>query len=423
MKLSSSSDNDTKVLTVDLTSLGKNSSVDNLSSASTDSDVTDGNLSKKENASSRKLPTPTLVSDSRDSFSTVPVEEDELDSLDGSSAPPSPDPALRLGLPPASHPDVENHLHSDALTSPTAPEASENDSWLSEAAAATPDDSLTVNKADTVSPRTIAVSSTAKPVENANTTAIIESAIATKDGSLEPQPVRKLERKRKSGRAPMTDAKRKEAADYLVSLAMHYLNLGKYQEAVVKFHQALRLYKVLHGYCHYSVAATWNSIGNAHQLLQRYEEALTSYNEALRILRILHGDLHSDVALCFHNISELYQRVGFTDVAASVRDRCMSMREELFRRAQQSSSLKAESFPHSNHNNNNNYAASVSAGSKADLPSSAPPHSRGKSVLGLGAPSATSSQTNSSKSRSFPYSNSVSRLSPPASAGTSCVIS
>jgi len=221
----------------------------------------------------------------------------------------------------------------------------------------------------------------------------------------------------------MTDAKRREAADYLVSLAMHYLNIGKYQEAVVKFHQALRLYKTLNGYYHYCVAATWNSIGNAHQLLKRYEEALTSYNEALRILKIVHGEVHADVALCFHNISELYQRVGFTEVAARIRDQSMCMREELFLRAPSSSSLKAESFADSMSTvTNDNGSSSCSANLHSTVGTRIGSKQTSVSKLGLGHGNPASNNNNNT-TRAFPYSNTVNRQSLPASAGTSCVIS
>lgn len=389
-KLSSVPSNEAmqKVITVDLISLSSDSPVNKLSSESTDSETTGSDCSKS-NASilPNNSPSHLQMGESRDSFSTMPVEEDEVDSLDGSTAPPSPE-SITISPQLSGLTDKESEF--------TLAEVDSDKSNI-----------VTVSITDSVSPRTIAVSCTDQAsVISATVDTIIE-------------PVRKLERKRKSSRrTPMTDAKRREAADYLVSLGMHYLKLGKYQESVVKFHQSLRLYKTLYGYYHYCVAATWNSIGNAHQLLKRYEEALTSYNEALRILVIVHGEVHSDVALCFHNISELYQRVGFADVAATVRDRCNSIRDELFKISEgrsKSLSLNAESYVESTKSHAcsaKSYTASVHNSSKTDL--SMPV--RAKSSLGIGA-------TPCSYTRSFPYSNSISRRSLPASAGASCSIS
>jgi Flp pilus assembly protein TadD len=78
------------------------------------------------------------------------------------------------------------------------------------------------------------------------------------------------------------------------SLGVAYFELGRYQEAVEAYKEALRLKP--------DDAAAWNNLGNAYSDLGRYQEAIQAYKEALR--------LEPDNAVPWKNLGVVYRQLG-----------------------------------------------------------------------------------------------------------------
>jgi tetratricopeptide (TPR) repeat protein len=97
-----------------------------------------------------------------------------------------------------------------------------------------------------------------------------------------------------------------EHATDLNNLALVYRTQGRYDEAIEKYEEALRIGKKTIGSEHSDYAARLNNLANVYQSLGRYDEAIEKYEEALRIGEKTTGRAHPYYAICLNNLGLVY---------------------------------------------------------------------------------------------------------------------
>ena len=72
-------------------------------------------------------------------------------------------------------------------------------------------------------------------------------------------------------------------AETINNIGLVYDSQNRFDEALIKYEEALRIYKETLPSNHSSIASTINNIGLVYQNQNRFDEALIKYEEALRI--------------------------------------------------------------------------------------------------------------------------------------------
>ena len=97
---------------------------------------------------------------------------------------------------------------------------------------------------------------------------------------------------------------------YLNEIGIAYYTLGKYQEAINHYEQALSIDREVYGERHPNVATSLNNLGEAWGALGKYEKAIEYYEQALSIDREVYGERHPDVARDLNNLGGAWNALG-----------------------------------------------------------------------------------------------------------------
>jgi tetratricopeptide (TPR) repeat protein len=114
----------------------------------------------------------------------------------------------------------------------------------------------------------------------------------------------------------------------LNELAIIYGYQGKYDEAIEKYEEALRIGENTIGREHPDYATRLNNLGEIYRALGRYDEAIEKYDEALRIGEKTIGSEHPDYATRLNNLGEVYRVQGRHDEALEKYDEALRIDEK-----------------------------------------------------------------------------------------------
>lgn len=110
-------------------------------------------------------------------------------------------------------------------------------------------------------------------------------------------------------------------AAFMVSMAMVYRGLGRFESAARLLEDSLSLRRRLHGQEHVEIAESLNVLGGVYQDQGDYEGAEVAFRQALEMRRSLHGDQHFDVAESSNNLALLlYFKADHAGAAALYRE-------------------------------------------------------------------------------------------------------
>ena len=130
------------------------------------------------------------------------------------------------------------------------------------------------------------------------------------------------------------DSNHPHIASVLMNLAIAYVRLGNYIEALEYFKQVLQMQKALHeGENHAEVAEALRNVGIAYERLGKYTEALEYFKQALAMQQELHeGENHAEVAEALRTVGIAYVRLGKYTEALEYFKQALAMQQELHQR-------------------------------------------------------------------------------------------
>jgi len=99
-------------------------------------------------------------------------------------------------------------------------------------------------------------------------------------------------------------------ADYLDNMGCAYSQLGQHTEALEKHDEALKIRKALLPAEHPSIAISYNNIGSAHAGFKDHQNALKYFQESLKIKKNCLEENHLDTAATYSNIGSVYSQLG-----------------------------------------------------------------------------------------------------------------
>mmetsp|Transcript_21742 Transcript_21742/g.45246 ORF Transcript_21742/g.45246 Transcript_21742/m.45246 type:complete len:342 (-) Transcript_21742:18-1043(-) len=106
--------------------------------------------------------------------------------------------------------------------------------------------------------------------------------------------------------------------DCRVRMGKTFLSLGRHDEALESFCQAVYMREALLGELHPSVADVWVSISSVHRARGKLDPALKASAKALTGYRNAHGDKHPTVIDVLRTISAIHTGMGNADKAADI---------------------------------------------------------------------------------------------------------
>ena len=106
-----------------------------------------------------------------------------------------------------------------------------------------------------------------------------------------------------------------DVARSLHGIASVYYHQGKYDLALEKYEESLRIDELMLGHDHPSVASSLNNIALVYKDQGKYDLALEKYEESLHIKELMLGHDHPSVATSLNNIASLYDNQGKYDLA------------------------------------------------------------------------------------------------------------
>jgi tetratricopeptide (TPR) repeat protein len=135
-----------------------------------------------------------------------------------------------------------------------------------------------------------------------------------------PEPAERLQlrdsnRRHEEQKTVEYDDNLREIADSLHRLGLALLQLKKYSDALVKFEDALKIYRSIYPANNVAIATCLNSTGQVLVFQSRREDALNMFEEALDITIALFGYQSLPVASTLENISSVNFSLGRYDVA------------------------------------------------------------------------------------------------------------
>jgi tetratricopeptide (TPR) repeat protein len=101
-----------------------------------------------------------------------------------------------------------------------------------------------------------------------------------------------------------------EAADCLSKIGTALAKLGKHDDAMEKFKEALEIRMKVFGKEHADVAMCYGNMGNVLQKQGKYDDAMEKYEAALQIMKKVFGEEHADVASCYNNMGNVLREQG-----------------------------------------------------------------------------------------------------------------
>lgn len=122
-----------------------------------------------------------------------------------------------------------------------------------------------------------------------------------------------------------------DSADHAIdlnNLALIYRFRAKYDEAIDKYEQALRIDEKTIGKEHPDYATRLNNLANVYLHQGRYSDAIEKFEEAIRIDEKTIGKEHPDYAIDLGNLGKIYCRVGDQDKAESLQNTALSIFEK-----------------------------------------------------------------------------------------------
>jgi tetratricopeptide (TPR) repeat protein len=94
--------------------------------------------------------------------------------------------------------------------------------------------------------------------------------------------------------------------------------LEVYDEAVLAYHESLKIYVSIHGRFHTDVAKVTNNYATLLDDMDEKEEAIFFYDEAIEILVKIHGEYHPQVLVALENLGSLLSDMGMVEDAEDV---------------------------------------------------------------------------------------------------------
>jgi len=105
--------------------------------------------------------------------------------------------------------------------------------------------------------------------------------------------------------------------------------LKVHDEAVLAYHESLKIYVSIHGRLHTDVAKVTNNYATLLDDMDDKEEALFFYDEALEILVKIHGEYHPQVLVTLENLGSLLSDMGMREDAEDVEAHATAVVEKL----------------------------------------------------------------------------------------------
>ena len=118
-------------------------------------------------------------------------------------------------------------------------------------------------------------------------------------------------------------------ATTLNNLALLYLHMGDYEQALPLYQRALDIYEKVLGPQHPDVATTLNNLAGFYRHMGDYEQALPLYQRALNIREKVLGPQHPSVAITLNNLALLYDNMGDYEQALPLYQRALNIREKV----------------------------------------------------------------------------------------------
>lgn len=115
----------------------------------------------------------------------------------------------------------------------------------------------------------------------------------------------------------------------LNGLATLYEEHGQYEDAELRYQQALALRREILGEKHPDTLITLNGLANVYMERNRYELAEQSFQETLAIRREVLGEKHPDTLKSSNDLAELYMAQGRYELADSMVNRTLALRTEV----------------------------------------------------------------------------------------------
>jgi tetratricopeptide (TPR) repeat protein len=106
--------------------------------------------------------------------------------------------------------------------------------------------------------------------------------------------------------------------------------MGRLDEALVQYREALKIRTRLFGYEDRDVAASYNNIALLHENQGKYEEALEAHHKALEIRTRVSGPQHPSVADSHNNIALVYENQRKYDEALESHKKALEIRTRAF---------------------------------------------------------------------------------------------
>ena len=117
------------------------------------------------------------------------------------------------------------------------------------------------------------------------------------------------------------------AASLLNDVGCLYFAQCRYELALEKHEEALRIYELVRGHDHPDVAESLTRIGGVYYYQGRHELALEKHDEALRIYELVRGHDHPDVAESLNNIAIVYYSQNRYELALDKHAEALRIRE------------------------------------------------------------------------------------------------
>jgi tetratricopeptide (TPR) repeat protein len=117
---------------------------------------------------------------------------------------------------------------------------------------------------------------------------------------------------------------------YLLFYAQRLLEMGRYDDAIIYYNQALNLVHKQEKIDERIIGKCYNDLGNCYDFKGDYDKAIELYQQAKDISIKLNGEMHANTASTYNNIGAAYQQKGNYDKAIKFYQKALKIFQNIY---------------------------------------------------------------------------------------------